>query len=60
MQSLTVRPAVCARPMGARVAARPAARPSRVVMMSAPKKEAIEAAIKEAEESCAGGASGEW
>jgi hypothetical protein len=29
-------------------------------MFSAPKKEAIEAAIKEAEETCADGVSGEW
>lgn len=57
MQSITVRAPVAARPATAlRSQARTA---RRVVVFSAPKQEQIEAAIKEAEETCAGGPSGE-
>ena len=41
------------------VVAKPA-RAARLVAFGAPKKEAIQEAIKEAEETCAGGATGEW
>jgi hypothetical protein len=60
MQAVAFRaPISQARPVGARPAQRSAAARN-VRMFSAPKKEAIEAAIKEAEETCADGVSGEW
>ena len=46
-------------PRSAVVAAKPS-RAMRVVVFSAPQKGAIEAAIKDAEETCAGGSTGEW
>lgn len=46
-------------PRAVAVAAKPA-RGARVVVYSAPDKKAIQEAIKEAEETCAGGAGGEW
>jgi hypothetical protein len=60
--SLSVRASLVRAPVAQRstvVAAKPA-RAARLVAFSAPKKEAIQDAIKEAEETCAGGATGEW
>jgi hypothetical protein len=57
--ALTARAPAVARP-SSRAAARPAPAARSVRVMSAPKPEAIEQAVKDAEESCAGGATGEW
>ena len=51
---VAARPAVLARRS---VAAKPRLA---VVRVTPPKQEAIEGAIKEAEEACAGGSTGEW
>ncbi|KAI3433613.1 hypothetical protein D9Q98_003422 [Chlorella vulgaris] len=56
--ALTARAPAVARP-SSRAAARPAPAARSVRVMSAPKPEAIEQAVKDAEESCAGGATGE-
>ncbi|PSC68898.1 Calvin cycle CP12, partial [Micractinium conductrix] len=58
MQACNVRVSVT-RPAVARAAARPSRAARLVVRMSAPKKEDIEAAIKEAQETCEGGPGGE-
>jgi hypothetical protein len=62
MQSVTVRAAPVARPaVGARVAARSARSGLRTVRLySSPNPGQVEQAIKEAEEACEGGPSGEW
>ena len=54
---LVVRPVA---PRSTVAAAKPASRAARLVMFSAPKENAIKDAIKDAEETCAGGATGEW